>query len=402
MTRIFLALAVLVAGVALGWPDRGQAQSPRHGEAAAKAKPPSPQALFRATTKAKVNGGTVGFIADTVGSTHTRMTADVAAVLDKGDELRVLPVLGRGALQSITDILYLRGIDFGIVQSDVLKYIKDEGIYPGIENRINYVTKLHNQEFHIIARKDIRTLEDLRGKKVNFGIKGSGAYITATAVFKAYSLKVVTTEFDEVNALDKLKLGEIAAMVYVAGKPAPLFASVAADDGLHLVPVPYKDSLVDYLPAKFTARDYPALVEEGKTVSTVAVRAVLAVFNWRPGGERYKKAVRFVSTFFTNFHELRKPPRHPKWREVNIYAKVPGWKRFPPATEWVERKAREVAEKRKRLQPKKQAAATAPMKQAFVKFLNARRQAGQARALSGPEVDKLFERFQQWQKARGQ
>jgi uncharacterized protein len=349
------------------------------------------------TIKQKVNAGTVTIIADTLGSTHTRMVADMTAVFDRGDELRILPVLGRGAEQSITDILYLRGIDFGIVQSDVLTYIKKQGTFSDIQSRVKYITKLHNQELHIIARKEIRNLKDLAGRKVNFGVKGSGSYITASTIFDSINLSVEVTAFDENNALDKLVLGEIAAMIYVAGKPAPLFEHIQANKNLHLLPVPYNPSLTEYLPANFEHRDYPGLVAEGKTIPTIAVRAVLAVFNWRPGTYRYKKVVNFISTLFTNFHELRKPPRHAKWREVNIHAKVPGWQRFPPATKWVARNAEVVAAKRQRLKSK----ATAT-KVAFQKFMNEQRaKSKQNSQLRDQETDRLFKQFLRWQSGRG-
>lgn len=348
-----------------------------------------------ASRKRKVNAGTVRIITDSIGSTHTRMAADMMAVFDKADELRILPILGRGAEQSITDILYLKGIDFGIVQSDVLQYIRDQGKFPDIQNRIHYITKLHNQEFHVIARKTVTSLADLEGKKVNFGIVGSGAHITATAVFKAHNLTVKKTTFDEINALDKLRLGEISAMVYVAGKPAPLLANIAADKNLHLIPVPYLATLKNYLPAKFEARDYPGLVAKGQTVPTIAVRAVLAVFNWRPGTPRYRKMVRFISTLFTKFHELRKPPRHPKWREVNIHAKVPGWNRYPPATEWVAKNDLLVAARRAKFRPD-----AGPEKKAFRKFVMRRGKIRGNGATSPRNMDAMFEQFMQWHKAR--
>ena len=66
-------------------------------------------------------------------------------------------------------------------------------------------------------------------------------------------------------------------------------------------------------------------------MSTVAVGSVMAVFAWQQGNERYAKVSRFIDAFFTKFPELLKPPRHPKWKDVNLAAKVPGWTRFGPA-----------------------------------------------------------------------
>ena len=86
-------------------------------------------------------------------------------------------------MQNITDLLYLRGIDVGIVQSDVLGFIRKENLHPNIEQRIRYVTKLYNEEVHILAGKDIGQLADLAGKKVNVDVAGSGTAMTASTLF---------------------------------------------------------------------------------------------------------------------------------------------------------------------------------------------------------------------------
>jgi hypothetical protein len=57
---------------------------------------------------------------------------------------------------------------------------------------------------------------------------------------------------------------------------------------------------------------------------------VLAVYNWQPGSARYARMVRFVDTLFARLAELQKPPFHPAWKNVNLAAPVPGWKRYGP------------------------------------------------------------------------
>ena len=80
----------------------------------------------------RANAGTVGIISGGADGTYVRIAADLAAVLDDGDSLRVLPILGKGSLQNIADILVLRGVDIGIVQSDVLAYARREKLLPGL------------------------------------------------------------------------------------------------------------------------------------------------------------------------------------------------------------------------------------------------------------------------------
>jgi hypothetical protein len=54
----------------------------------------------------------------------------------------------------------------------------------------------------------------------------------------------------------------------------------------------------------------------------------MAVYAWPPGSERHRKVARFVEALQANFETFLRPPRHPKWLEVNLAAQVPGWVRF--------------------------------------------------------------------------
>ncbi|MFQ5972839.1 MAG: TAXI family TRAP transporter solute-binding subunit, partial [Alphaproteobacteria bacterium] len=289
----------------------------------------------------RINGGTVGIISGGVDGTYIRIASDLADVLDDGDKLRVLAIRGRGSVQNILDILYLRGIDIGIVQSDVLEFAKRERIHPSISNLIHYVTKLYNEEIHLLARKEVGSVKDLAGKKVNFGIHGSGTEMTSSIIFDALNIDVEQTSFDQALALEKLKSGEIAALVYVAGKPTRLFRDLTVGDEVHFLPIEFTPALLDtYLPSKLTGEDYPELISPGSEVGTLAVGAVMAVYNWHPETERFGKVARFIDAFFNRFDEFEEPPRHEKWREVSLTATVPGWTRFGPATRWLAAHAR--------------------------------------------------------------
>ena len=287
---------------------------------------------------AAVNSGTVGVISGGLDGTYIKIAADLASVLDDGDRLRVLPVLGKGSVQNVTDILYLRGIDIGIVQSDVLAYAQQQRLFPGVENAVQYITKLYEEEVHILARKGIDRMEDLAGKVVNVDNKGSGTAMTAYLLFGRLQLAPKLAYDDQANALERLKRGEIDAMMYVVGKPARLFSQVDGSSGLHFLSIPIVPELVEtYLPTRLDHSQYPMLVSDGAPVETVAVGAVMAVFGWQPGSERYRKVSRFIDAFFSKFQQFQEPPRHPKWREVNLAAQVPGWRRFPAAQEWLQR-----------------------------------------------------------------
>lgn len=341
----------------------------------------------------RVNQGTVAIISGGVNGTYIRIAADLAAVLDKEGELRILPIIGKGSEQNITDLLYLKGIDIGIVQSDVLSFSRREKLHPNIAQRIRYITKLYNEEVHIVAGRDIRQLSDLAGRKVNVDVAGSGTTMTASALFGAVGLQVEKTHFDQTTALDKLRNGEISAMMYVAGKPIELFNTIKPELGLHFLPVPLSaDLLQTYLPSSLGHADYPGLIADGQSLDTVAVGAVMAVYNWDPNNERYQRVAAFVRAFFDNIGEFLKAPRHPKWREVNLAAELPGWTRFQPAQDWLDRRTTTAG-----------AGYQIELKNSFDEFMAFMKESGSDRRTSAPQDrEALFARFLEWRKRQEQ
>jgi TRAP transporter TAXI family solute receptor len=334
-----------------------------------------------------VNQGTVAIVSGGVNGTYIRIASDLAAVLDKPDQLRILPIVGKGSVQNIIDLLYLRGIDVGIVQSDVLSFSRKANLHPNIAQRIRYVTKLYNEEVHILAGKDIGHLSELTDKKVNVDVAGSGTAMTASTLFDALGLKIETTNCDQALALEKLKHGEIAAIVYVVGKPADLFRKIDASADLHFVSIPLTTELLQiYLPSSITHADYPGLIPDGQSIDTAAVGAVMAVYNWNPKSERYKRVGAFVDSFFDSFGEFLKPPRHPKWQEVNLAAELPGWTRFQPAQDWLD------------LRPTTAGAGyDIALKSSFDEFLAfINESSGNPRAASTQSQEALFARFLEW------
>ncbi len=340
----------------------------------------------------RANAGVVGIISGSVNSTSLHMTDDLLHVLDQGDKLRIVPMIGKGSVQSVRDILYLRGTDIGIVQSDVLNYFRKKNRLPGIESRLRYIAKLHNEEVHVLSRMKYLCLDDLAGKKVNFGIKGSGSAMTAQIVFDAHKVKVQPVFLDQVTALEALKKGQIAATVVVSGKPSPIFDKIKYTSKVHFLDLEFVGPLKNgYLPAVMTHDDYPDLIARNETVSTVSVSAVMAVYNWKTDSDRYRKVARFVNAFFSNFEKLQKAPHHKKWREVRIEAEVPGWTRLTAAEQWLKRHGR--------TQTAAAGARPGEVRSSFQKFL-ASKGGDQTRKLTGKEKEALFQQFVRWMKSQ--
>jgi uncharacterized protein len=322
--------------------------------------------------------------------TSVRIAEDLANVIDDGATRRVLPVVGKGTLQNITDLKLLRGIDMAILQTDVLDYARQQNLFPGIEYWATYITKLYNEEFHLLARQDIKTLADLANQKVNLDLRGAGTEITAARLFDLLKIPVAATNDDQEVALEKLRKGEVAAIAFVAGKPAPIFSSLNNTDGLHFLAIPLNPAVTAaYVPTRLTAVDYPGLVPNDQAVDTVAVGAVLMAAHPQPGSDRYRNLVNFVEGFFTGFQSLLDPGHHPKWREVNITAELPGWHRFPPAEQWLQRNTQIAA-----------APNLQDLRGIFARFIDERQQAAGGPPLTAEQKNELFGKFELWQKGQ--
>src|ERR1700756_2628321 len=164
-----------------------------------------------------------------------RFAEDMRNVLNdlRPDGLRILPVLGVGGLQNLNDVLFLKNIDMGVVDEDNLRFLKqrDPRLYGNIEQRVQYITKLYNSEFQVLARNDIKSYDDLRGQKVNFNLKDSQTEVSADFIFNKLKLDVVRSNYDNDEAIQKVKKGELAAMIILTGAPQASFAKLKAEDG---------------------------------------------------------------------------------------------------------------------------------------------------------------------------
>ena len=265
------------------------------------------------SSEAGINRGVVEIETGRAAGISVRIAEDLANVIDDGTTRRVLPVVGKGGLQNLTDLKLLRGIDMAILQGDALDYALQQKLFPGIEYWATYIAKLYNEEFHLLARQDIKTIADLANQKVNVDQRGAGTAITAARLFDLLKMPISATNDDQEMALGKLRKGEIAAIAFVAGKPAPIFRDLASTDGLHFLSIPLSPAVIAaYVPTRLTAADYPDLVAQDQSVDTVAVGAVLVAANLQQGSERYRNLVNFVEAFFTGFPSLLDPGHHPE------------------------------------------------------------------------------------------
>ena len=134
-----------------------------HKARVVRAEPPQPRPEALA-----MNAWTVGLAGGLLEGAPIRLAAEMARVVDDGDNLHVLPVVTRGPVENLNSLLYLRGIDAAIINSDALEEYKSQ--VPDIQRRITYVLNLFPSELHIFVRPEIKSLSDLAGKKVGVGL----------------------------------------------------------------------------------------------------------------------------------------------------------------------------------------------------------------------------------------
>jgi TRAP-type uncharacterized transport system substrate-binding protein len=282
-----------------------------------------------------VNAWTVGLAGGLIEGAPIRLAAEMARVVDDGDNLHVLPVVTRGPTENVNSLLYLRGIDAAIINSDVLDEYKSQA--PDIQRRLSYVLNLFPSELHIFVRPEIASLNDLIGKKVNFNTQGTAAAYSGPLIFSRLGLDVDKTFIPHQVALEQMRKGEMAAVVFITSKPVDAFVRGRWEPGFKFLPVPYQSKLEDYyLPAALDATDYPGLIKEGERVATIAVPTALVAYNWPINSNRFERVARFVDYLFSRVGKLQAPGFDPKWKSINLAATVPGLSRFPAAQAWLD------------------------------------------------------------------
>jgi uncharacterized protein len=379
-------VASLCAGLIVFAANRASAQQHVNG-----ARNPV-DALSRAQTdgklpnREKLNNSIVTVITAPVGGAFPAMGSDMARVLDDGDNLRILPIIGKGSVQNLVDIMLLKGVDMGFVVSDAIEFFRKEYEVPNIYKRVSYILKLYNNDVHIIARKEIKTVRDLAGKKI-MSERNLGYFSIRNILDRLNITADIDSKTDDALGLQKMLNGEVDAWVVSAGKVAPIARSIRNDGGkFHFVAVPYEAELQDlYLPSSFTSAEYPNLVPPGEHVDTVAAPVLLMAYNWPEGTERYARLTKFVDAMFSKIDQFHESSRHPKWRDTALTTSVPGWQRFKAADDWLTQHNVAAGS----------ASAPADMRARFEQFLSENRISFND---NPDEKEVLFRQFLDWQR----
>lgn len=253
----------------------------------------------------------------------SKALTEMARALAGQKDLRTLPVMGYGGLANVDDLLHSRGVEFAVLNSDVLAYLDLIKAHPDARPKIRYVTRLYGQKAYLLARREIASLDQLAAKKLAVIGPESSTGITARVILRLSGVKA------DLQSLSSTGVSVSADAVFFleedfADVPSDLFTSGA----FHLIPVPLNDKLkAVYRPVTIGAGELPGMATN-EEVATIAVETVLATFDWVPTHSRYADVSRFIDLFFAALPPLRKKFPNSIWNETDVHASVAGWKRY--------------------------------------------------------------------------
>jgi uncharacterized protein len=335
-------------------------------------------------TRDKLNENTVFVAGGTTGATYNALANDISLVLSD-ENLRVVAVSTSNAVQNVRDLVYLRSIDVAFTKLDVLNRLLASGeLGADLKRQVVYIAPLTTEEFHILARPEINGLQDLKGKKVGFHTKGGSGAQLAKEIFDMLGLNVEASHAPQPEAIAKMRAKELDATLIIAPKGVSAYLEVKPEEGFRFIDVPYLPAMeAVFLPANIMHEDYPNLIAKDAKVNTIAVYTILVTLNWPKGSMRYNRNAKFVEALFSKHDRFLKAPWQKSWKDVNFAGKVPGWQRFVPAQEWLDRREQEASKTRT----------------SFGQFLDDKQ--GQGRKVSPAERERLFREFQEWSRKSG-
>src|SRR6185503_1630651 len=280
----FFARLMTVFIAAAAFSDASAAQSRRTLNA-----PPAPS---EQQIKEQVNAGTVGLAGGLLEGAPIRFATEIARVVNESNQVHVLPIVTRGPTENVNDLLYLKGVDLAVISSDTLEEYRSQ--VPNIQQRLSYILNLFPSELHIFVRPEIRSLQDLAGKKVNFNTQGTAAAFSGPLIFSRLGIDVDKMFIPHPVALEQMRRGEVSGVVFITSKPIDAFLRGRWEGGFKFLPVSYDARFEDYyLPTSLNSTDYPSLIASGERVDTIAVPTILVAYNWRNNTDRYQRAARF-------------------------------------------------------------------------------------------------------------
>jgi len=198
------------------------------------------------------------------------------------DKINVSAVATNGSVANVNGIVG-GSMESGFSQADVNAWaFTSTGIYEGKPKvaELRAIANLYPESVHVVVKKGagIKSLADLKGKRVSIDEPGSGTIVNARALLAAYGVgeKDIKPEYlKQVQSAEKFKDGSLDAYFQTTGYPQGTLSELAATNGFELLPIDgaQRDKILAQY--KFFAKDKipDGVYKDVKGVETVAVGA---------------------------------------------------------------------------------------------------------------------------------
>jgi ABC-type amino acid transport substrate-binding protein len=268
--------------------------------------------------------GSVTVLTDGIAEPNSGATRAINELAKEIGNIRVLPIAGHGAVANVRDLLRLKGVDFAVLNSDIFPFLEQTRQYPNAQKQIRYVSHIYSQKVYLLARKEFKTIDDLRGRKLAVPSRGAGSHTTAMTLFNLLGIDVVLHPGVE---LDDFDVGSFDGILLLGDELARARLSAQARRDLQVMPIGLVPPLrATYRPAVIEPQELPG-VAVAENTETVAVSTLLAVYNWTSTQARFADVSSFSTRLFAALPRLRQNASS-VWRQADVNAQIAGWSRY--------------------------------------------------------------------------
>jgi uncharacterized protein len=301
--------------------------------AAAPAAPAAPAAAPQPAAPKEFS-----ILADPGDARANRMANDFAAIMS-ANGAPGHAIVGQTSPDGLGKVLKTDMADFAVVSLDSL--VSSARGDPEWIKRVPYVARLAPETLEVIAPREVKSINALQGKLVNFGDIDSATSTSGRMLFSRLGVTPNQTNGPLPEALDALAAGKVDAVVVLGAEGTPPLNDFGADGRFHIVPIPWSATLEPvYAPAHVTAPERPNLVGATTPVETVGEPMALVALDAPPGSPRAEALGRLAQVFFDNYDGFLGDDRDVHWRDVNLAADAswPGesWPRLAAAQSWLD------------------------------------------------------------------
>ena len=198
------------------------------------------------------------------------------------DKINVSAVATNGSVANVNGIIG-GSMESGFSQADINAWAyTGTGLYEGkpkIEE-LRVIANLYPESVHVVVKKGagIKSLADLKGKRVSIDEPGSGTIVNARALLAAYGVaeKDIRPEYlKQVQSAEKFKDGSLDAYFQTTGYPQGTLSELAATNGFELLPIEGAEREKIMAQYKFFIKDKipDGVYKDVKGVETLAVGA---------------------------------------------------------------------------------------------------------------------------------